>query len=142
MHSNCRLLHEDIVYKITQRNNIRRAYICDPVLKLLNEEITSDIQKHKQNIWTIHGLSNRAPPTTHNNSIPFNNKIHTQTYCELFHQTIQKHRQTRNTQNKHICACIMIDIYLYQLLNTLLCLMCMHLACMYSYLEKIHCISF
>ena len=49
---------------------------------------------HKQNIWkehldahwdhrhnthilwkTIHGLSNRAPPTTHNNSITFNNKI-------------------------------------------------------------------
>ena len=80
MHSNCRLLPEDIVCKITQRNNIRRANTCDPALKLLNEEITSDIQKHKQNIWkehldahwdhrhnthtlwkTIHGLSNRAP---------------------------------------------------------------------------------
>ena len=73
MHSNCRLLPEDIVCKITQRNNIIRA----------NEEITSDIQKYKQNIWkehldahwdhrhtthiiwkTIHGLSNRAPPST------------------------------------------------------------------------------
>ena len=94
MHSNCRLLSEDIVCKITQRNNIRIASTCDPVLKLLNEEITSDIQKHKQNIWkehldthwdymynthiiwkTIHGISNRAPPTTHNNSITFNNKI-------------------------------------------------------------------
>ena len=83
MHSNCRLLPEDIVCKITQRNNIRRANTCDPALKLLNEEITSDIQKHKQNIWkehldahwdhrhnthtlwkTIHGLSNRAPPHT------------------------------------------------------------------------------
>ena len=93
MHSNCRLLPEDIC-KITQRNNIRKANTCDPVLKLLNEEITSDIQKHKQNIWkehlaahrdhrhnthilwkTIYGLSNRAPPTTHNNSITFNNKI-------------------------------------------------------------------
>ena len=51
MHSNCRLLPEDIVCKITQRKNIRRANTCDPALKLLNEEITSDIQKHKQNIW-------------------------------------------------------------------------------------------
>ena len=48
MHSNCRLLPEDIVCKITQRNNIRRANTCNPALKLLNEEITSDIQKHKQ----------------------------------------------------------------------------------------------
>ena len=54
MHSNRRLLPEDIVCKITQRNNIRRANICDPALKLLNEEITSDIQKHKQNIWKEH----------------------------------------------------------------------------------------
>ena len=114
MHSNCRLLPEDIVCKITQRNNIRRANTCDPALKLLNEEITSDIQEHKQNIWkeyldahwdhrhnthilwnTIQGLSNRAPPNTLTNK-------HTQTYCELFHQTIDKHCQTRNTQNKQI----------------------------------------
>ena len=54
MHSNCRLLPEAIVCKITQRNNIRRANTCDPALKLLNEEITSDIQKHKQNIWKEH----------------------------------------------------------------------------------------
>ena len=54
MHSNCRLLPEDIVCKITQRNNIRRANTCDPALKFLNEEITSDIQKHKQNIWKEH----------------------------------------------------------------------------------------
>ena len=93
MHSNFRLLPEDIVCKITQRNNIRRANTCDPALKLLNEEITSDIQKHKQNIWkehldahrhnthtlwkTIHGLSNRAPQHTLNTSITFNNKIAT-----------------------------------------------------------------
>ena len=96
MHSNCRLLPEDIVCKITQRNNIRRENTCDPALKLLNEKITSDIQKHKQNIWkehldahwyhrynthtlwkTIHGLSNRAPPHTLNTSITFNNKIAT-----------------------------------------------------------------
>ena len=50
MHSNCRLLPEDIVCKITQRNNIRRANTCDPALKLLNEEITFDIQ----NIWKEH----------------------------------------------------------------------------------------
>ena len=82
MHSNCMLVPDHIVYKITQRNNIRRANTCAPVLKLLNEEITSDIQKHKQNLWkehldahwdhrhillnTIHGLSNRASPySTH-----------------------------------------------------------------------------
>ena len=84
MHSNCRLLPDHIVCKMTQRNNIRRANTCDPALKLLNEEITSGIQKHKQNLWkehldehwdqrhnthiiwkTIHGLSNRAPPFTH-----------------------------------------------------------------------------
>ena len=114
------LLPEDIVCKITQRNNIRRANTCDPALKLLNEEITSDIQKHKQNIWkehldahgnrrhnthtlwkTIHGLSNRAPPHTLNTSITFNNKSnYTHTHCELFHQTIHKHCQARNTQNK------------------------------------------
>ena len=50
MHSNCRLLPKDIVCKIIQRNNIRRVNTCDPALILLNEEITSDIQKHKQNI--------------------------------------------------------------------------------------------
>ena len=121
MHSNCRLLPEDIVCKITQRNNIRRANTCDPALKLLNEEITSDIQKHKQNIWkehldahwdhrhnthtlwkTIHGLSNRAPPHTskHIHNIQQQNSNYTHTHCELFHQTIHKHYQARNTQNK------------------------------------------
>ena len=69
---------------------------CDPALKLLNEEITSDIQKHKQNVWkehldahwnhrhnthiqwkTIHGLSNRAHPPTLNTSIRFSNKTAT-----------------------------------------------------------------
>ena len=96
MHSNFRLFPEHIVCKITQRNNIRRANTCDQALKLLNEEITSNIEKHKQNIWkehldahwdhrqnthilwkTIHGLSNIAPPHTLNTSITFNNKIAT-----------------------------------------------------------------
>ena len=95
MYSNCRLLPNHIVCKIPHIN-IRRSNTCDPALKLLNEEITSDIQKHKQNIWkehldahwdhrhnahimwkTIHGLSNRAPLHTLNTSITFNNKITT-----------------------------------------------------------------
>ena len=116
MHCNYRLLPEDRVCKITQRNSIRRANTCDPALKLLNEEITSDIQKHKQNIWkehlnahwdhrhnthilwkTIHSLSNRAPPTTLNNSITLNNKItNTPKHCELFHRSID--RATHNIQ--------------------------------------------
>ena len=94
MHSNCRLLSEDIVCKITLKKHIIRANTWDPALKPLNEEITSEIQKHKQKIWkdnldahwdhrrnthiiwkTIHGLFNRAPSTTLNNSITFNNKI-------------------------------------------------------------------
>ena len=94
-HSNCRLLPVHIVCKITQINNIREANTCDPALKLL-KEITSAIQKHKQNLWkehldahwdhrhnthilwkTIHGLSYSAPPAppTLNTSITFNNKI-------------------------------------------------------------------
>ena len=103
IHSNCRLLPDHIVCKITQRNSIRRANTCDPALKLRNEGITSDKQNinktldaHKQNIWkenldahwahrhnthilwkTIHGLSNIAPPTTLNTTITLNNKIAT-----------------------------------------------------------------
>ena len=46
MYSNCMLLPDHIVCKITQRNNTRRENTCDPALGLLNEEITSDIQKH------------------------------------------------------------------------------------------------
>ena len=44
MHNNSRLLPDHIVCKITQRNNISRAKTYDPAPKLLNEEITSDIQ--------------------------------------------------------------------------------------------------
>ena len=50
MHSNCRLLPDHIVCKITQRNNIMRANTCDPALKLLNEETTSDIQNTNKHI--------------------------------------------------------------------------------------------
>ena len=96
LHSNCRLLPDHIVCKITQINNIRRANTCGPALKHLNEEISSDIQKHKQNLWkehldthwnhrhnphiiwkTIHCLSNRAHPPTLNTSISFSNKTAT-----------------------------------------------------------------
>ena len=50
MHGNCRLLPEDMVCKVTQGNSIGRADTCDPALRLLGEEMTSDIQKHRQNI--------------------------------------------------------------------------------------------
>ena len=116
MHINYRLLSDEIACKIIQRNNIRRANICDLVLKLLNEEITSDIQKHKQNLWkehldahwdhrhnrhniwnTIHGLSNRALPRTLNTSITLNNKI--TTTPKLVSNCSQKKSQTlENTQ--------------------------------------------
>ena len=94
MHSNCRLLPDHILCKSTQRNNTKRANTCDPSFKFLNEEITYDIQKHKQSVWkehldadwdhrhsihiiwkTIHGLSTGASPPTLNTSIIFNNKI-------------------------------------------------------------------
>ena len=54
MHSNYKLLPDHIVCTITKRNNIRRANTCDLALKHLNEEITSDIQTHKQNLWKEH----------------------------------------------------------------------------------------
>ena len=121
MHSNCRPLPEYIVCKITQRNNRRRSNTCDPALKLLNEEITSDIQKHKQNIWKEHldahwdhrhnthiiwyihtwYIQQRtSTQTKHFHNIQQQNSNYTQTHCELFHPTIHVHCQTRNTQNK------------------------------------------
>ena len=125
MHSNCRLLPEEIVCTITQRNNISRANTRDPTLKLLNEEIPSDIQKHKQNIWkehldvhwdhrhntptlwkTKHGLSNKAPPHTLNTSITFNNKIATTpkhiANCFTKQFTITQHtKQTDTLTEQH-----------------------------------------
>ena len=113
MHSNCSLLPDHIVCKLTQRNNIRRANTCDPALKLLKEEITSKIQKHKPKLWkehldahwdyrhhthilwkTIHVLSNRAPPPTQIH-IQQQNSNHTKTYCELFYQTLSNTQHTR-----------------------------------------------
>ena len=87
MHIYFRLLPEDILCKITQRNNIRRATTCDPALKLLTEEITSDIQKHKQDIWKEH--LDAHCDHRHN--------THTQTYSELFHQTLSNTQHTKQT---------------------------------------------
>ena len=42
---------EEIIYIIY---NIKRPNTCDLALKLLNEEITSDIHTHKQNLWKEH----------------------------------------------------------------------------------------
>ena len=120
MHSNCRLLPEDIVCKITQINNIRKANACDPALKLLNEEITSDIQKHKHMEGALrrslgsqaqhtHSLEDHTwyiqqTTTTHTKQ---QNSNYTHTHCELFHQTIhtlsimQHTKQTDTLTEQH-----------------------------------------
>ena len=69
MNSNFRLLPEDIVCKITQRNKIRRPNTCDPARKLLNEEITSDI--HKTQTKHMEGASRRSlgPQAQHTHSM-------------------------------------------------------------------------
>ena len=123
MHSNCRLLPEDLVCKITQRNNIRRANTCDPALKLLNEEITSDIQKHKQNIWKEHldahwdhrhntySLEDHTwsiqqsttTQTKHFHNIQQQNSNYTQTHCELFtKQFTNTVKHATHKTNRHI----------------------------------------
>ena len=48
MHNNCRLLPDHIICKITQRNNMKKNPPYDPVLKLLNGDITSDIHTHNK----------------------------------------------------------------------------------------------
>ena len=122
MQSNGRLLPEDIVCKITQRNNIRRANTCDPALKLLNEEITSDIQKHKQNIWKEHldaHWDHRAPPHTLNTSITFNNKIATtpthivNCFTKQFTNTV---KHATHKTNRHINRATYKDTTLHSLL--------------------------
>ena len=121
LHINYRLLPDHIVCKITQGNNIRRTTTCDPAFQLLNEEITSDIQKYKQDLWneyldahwdhmhnthihwnTIQDLSNRVPPPT---SITFNNKIATtskhiaNSFTKQFTNTVKHstHKTNRST---------------------------------------------
>ena len=110
MHSNFRLFPGDILCKITQRNSIRRANTCDPALKLINEEITyKNTNKHMEGALTrtlgsqtqhTHTLW-KTIHTKHFHNIQQQNSNYTQTHCELFHQTIHKHCQTRNT-NRHI----------------------------------------
>ena len=105
MHSNCRLLPEDIVCKITQRNNIRRANTCDPALKLLNEDInfrhTKTQTKHMEgalrrslgsqaqhthsledHTWSIQ--QSTTTHTKHIHNIQQQNSNYTHTHCELF----------------------------------------------------------
>ena len=111
MHINCRLILDHIVCKITQRNNIRRANTCDPALKLLNEEITFDIQKHEHYIWKGHlnahwdhrhntdvlWKTHQQSTSIHTkecHTIQQPNSNHTQTYCELFHQTLNPDQTT------------------------------------------------
>ena len=48
---------------------MRRANTCDPGLKLLNEEITSDIQKHKQNLWEEHLDAHLGSQAQHTHSL-------------------------------------------------------------------------
>ena len=103
-----------------------RANTCDPSLKLLNEKTTSDIQKHKHNIWkehldahwdhrhnthimwkTIHGLSNRAPPATPNTSITFINKTATtpkhitNCFTKQFTNTVKHATHKTNKTNRY-----------------------------------------
>ena len=99
MHINCRLLPEDIVCKITQINNIRRANTCDPALNLLNEEITSDIQKHKQHMEGAlrRSLGSQAQHThsleDHTRSIQQSTTTHTKHFHNIHQQiaTTPKH---------------------------------------------------
>ena len=103
MHSNWRLLPEDIVCKITQRNNITRANTCDPVLKLLHTKTQTKHMEgasrrslgpqaqHIHILWkTIHGPSNK------------NTSSHTQQLHYIQQQNI-----------KHIANC-----FIKQLTNT------------------------
>ena len=120
MHGNCMLLPDHMLCKITQKDNMRRANTCDPALKLLNEEITSDMHtqtKHKEGAYrctlgsqaqdthftkTIHGLSNRASSNTLTNLITFNNKItKPKNIANCFSKKNHKHCQTHKT-NRYI----------------------------------------
>ena len=106
MHSNFSLLPDHIVYKIKQRNNIRRANTCNPALKLLSKEHQDAYWDNTHIIWnTIHGLSNRAPPphTQHLHDIQQQNNNHAQKYWELFSpnnsQTLSNTEHTRQTDS-------------------------------------------
>ena len=91
MHSNCRLLPDHILCKITQKQHKESKHLWSS-----SQSLKWGDTKHKQNIWKehldahwdhrhnthilwkiIHGLSNRAPTPTLNTSITFSNKIAT-----------------------------------------------------------------
>jgi hypothetical protein len=85
-----------ITDKITERDNIRRQNPHDPRLQDINNDISTQIQTHKADIWknkleqnwdhktnthvlwkTIHNLENKKPPQQLNRTIQFNNKTET-----------------------------------------------------------------
>ena len=54
----------------------------------------------KDHTWSIQ--QSTTTHTKHIHNIQQQNSNYTHTHCELFHQTIHKHCQARNTQNRHI----------------------------------------
>ena len=102
MHSNWRLLPDHIVCKITQRNNIRRATTCDPAVKLLNEEITSEIQKTKPMAGTLRCTLESQPQFAH--SLEDHTRSvqqSTSTHTKHFH----KIQPQNNNYTQHIAYC-------------------------------------
>ena len=118
MHSDCRILPGRMVCKITQGDGMGGADACGPALKILGEEITSDIEKHRKTLWkehlnahwyrghsvhilwmSMHGLSSR----TLNISITFGTKIATtpKHIANCFTRRFA-HCQTRGTQDRQI----------------------------------------
>ena len=57
---------------------------------------------HSLEVYTWSIQQSTTTHTKHFHNIQQQNSNYTQTHCELFHQTIHKHCQTRNTQNRHI----------------------------------------
>ena len=106
MHSNCRLLPEDIVCKITQRNNIRRVNTRDPALKLLNEEITSNFRHTKTQTKHMEGVLRRSlgSQAQHTHSLEghtWSIQQSTTTHTKHIHNIQQKIATTP----KHIANC-------------------------------------
>ena len=126
-HSNCRLLPEDIVCKITQRNNIRKANTwLQTTQPTSGGAVTADSSCCANCVelprppamgarFTIFWACRPCGPagtwsiqqsttthTKHIHNIQQQNSNYTHTHCKLFHQTIHKHCQARNTQGYSI----------------------------------------